>query len=131
MLCHLSLPHGMPNLPAQLQLQIHQRLSADARRPLIGADLGERLRIDKVDRRRRIAPGVVMEHVLEVQPDLEIEALLDRDVLLHRPLRVEQARSSDDIAAGVADQEAALVDEGLPWYQGTGEVERILGRAEL
>src|SRR5260370_31501065 len=100
-------------LPAQLQFQVHERLAADAGGPLVGADFAEGVRIAKVHGRGRVAPGVIVEHVLKVQADLEIPTLLEGDVLLSRTLRVQKPCSGDDVTAGVADQEAALVDESL------------------
>ena len=49
----------MLRLPAQLQFEIHERLATDAGSPLVGADLGERVRVAEVHRRGGVAPGVV------------------------------------------------------------------------
>src|SRR5882672_12739798 len=106
-----GLPTFKIRLPAQLKLEIHERLAAHAGGPLIGADLAERFGILQVHRGSGIAPGVIVEHVLKVQPELQMEPLLDRDVLLRRSLRIQQARSGDDVAAGIARREGGRIRE--------------------
>ena len=96
-------------LPAQLQLEVHERLAANAGSSLIGADLAERLRISQVHGGGGMAPGVIVKYVLEIEADLQVEPFFDRDVLLCRALRVQQTGSGHSVTAGIARRERVRI----------------------
>src|SRR5262249_47898520 len=71
-------------------------------------------RVAEVHRESGVVPIVIVERILEVPSKLDSETLLDAPVFLSRNLRPQQTRAGHDVAAGVADLKAALVDQGLP-----------------
>ena len=95
-------------LPTQLNLEIHERLATHAGGPLIGADLAERFGIPQVHRRGGIAPGIVVEHVLEVQAELQIDNLAESCCVAQQESKREAIHSSPLGAKANADPEPPI-----------------------
>src|SRR5262245_8945337 len=96
---------------AQLQSEVQQGLTSEARGPWVGRNLPEGARVLMIDGRGRGVEVVGLERILEIPPELNAPALSEEDVLLHRKLSPAQRRPRHDVAPRIAGREGGRVAE--------------------